>query len=58
MGDFNTNLLDYASHAPKSDFIINFFQTAFFLAFIIQLRFRNILHLLLTTYIPMLQMLI
>ena len=26
MGDFNINLLDYASHTPTSDFINNFFS--------------------------------
>ena len=26
MGDFNVNLLDYASHTPTSDFVNNFFS--------------------------------
>ena len=44
MGDFNINLLDYASHTPTT----TFFHTAFFLVFIIQLEFQNTLLLLLT----------
>ena len=53
MGDFNINLLDYASHTPTCDFAI-----ALLLAFIIQLEFLNIKHQSLITLILMLTMLI
>ena len=58
LGDFNIDLLDYASHTPSSDFINNFFHTDSFPAFIIQLQFQNILRQLLTTCIQMLLLLI
>ena len=58
MGDFNVNLLDYASHTPTNDFINKFFHTAFFLVFFFLLEFQKIKQQLLTTYILMPLMLI
>ena len=56
MGDFNVNLLDYASHTPTTDFVNNFFHTTFFHVFIIQPEFQSREPLLLITFTLMLLM--
>ena len=56
MGDFNINLLEYDSHTPTTDFVNNFFHTAFFLVFITQQEFQNIEPLLLITFTLMVLM--
>ena len=43
MGDFNINLLDFASHTSTSEYVNNFFPTAFFPVSITQLGFQNTL---------------